>query len=127
MSTQGQYISTSGRYANYKDVSYLKRSGFHFSTYDSRKAVYCLTLGKQHRIFDYLLQMTDPIPIWNLVNQYYVFNRLTHAICFNKLFDHHVCVIYVIRYSSFNWDIFSSFDTKRYHKTTFLYSCVITW
>lgn len=48
-STEGQYILTSVRYTNYKYINHFKRSGFQFSTYITKRAVYCLFIGEERK------------------------------------------------------------------------------
>ncbi len=49
----GQYILSSARYICYEKLSYSAISGFQFSTYIAKKAVYCKIIGEQKSAIDY--------------------------------------------------------------------------
>lgn len=73
ISAKGQYIRTSIQYTNYRESQYFQLSGFQFSTFVAKKAVYCLVRGKYIKYFDYSMWLNPfQFEIWFIIFVYLI-------------------------------------------------------
>ncbi len=94
-SAKGQYILTSMRYANYKDMPYAQQLTFQFSAYISRNAVYCSILGKSNKTIDFSTWLNPfRFEIWIIVFIFLIVLPLPFASMGNSINEYVKSIIY---------------------------------
>lgn len=67
-SNAGQYILTSVRYLNYKELFYYQQTRLQFSTYGAKRAVYCLIIGEHKSTINFSIWLNPfQFEIWIIV------------------------------------------------------------